>query len=226
MLNKDKRSLFLCTLIGDGCLHIDNRGYGRYNIVHGVTQSDYQTWKAQLLSEVFSKPLKLYSGHKGKSIQIQMCMKRFRAWYKIFYKNKIKDIPKILKFIRHPELALILLLMDDGYAEPSFSKLATGEKKLYGARFRIFLCDQTETQLIDIIAWLKHNFQIEAKIQYQLSSKQNKRYPFLKINQKDSLRIWKLIRVFVLRFKSMKYKFRHIESTYQSRNLQPQPNES
>lgn len=226
MINKDKRSLFLCTLIGDGCLHVDNRGYGRFNLDHGIKQSDYQTWKAQLLSNIFSKEVKLYTGHKGKSIQIQMCMKRFRAWYRIFYKNKIKDIPKVLKFIRHPEMALTLWLMDDGYVEPSFSKLASGEKKLYGSRFRIFPCDQSENQLNDIIKWLNENFKVEAKIKYQWSKKQNKHYPFLKLNQKDSLIVWKLIRNFVLRFKSMKHKFRYIESTYQSKNLQPQPNNS
>lgn len=42
-------------------------------------------------------------------------------------------------------------------------------------------------------------------------------FPFLKFTVEDSLKLWGLIRDFVLQFDSMKHKFRHIEAIYQVR---------
>lgn len=203
----------MCLLLGDGSLGSykqNGKFYGRFNINHGISQSDYQTWKAQLLSKAFNKDVKLYSGHKGKSIQIQMMDKRFRIWRRFCYKNGKKDIPAILKFVKHPELALATFLMDDGYVEPSITN-----KKVYGARLRLFICDQTDEQNKLIIEWFKKQFNIEFKLKSAFHKKKNKHYPFLKLGQADSLKVWSIIREFVLGIDSMKYKFRHLEYIYQ-----------
>lgn len=224
MLRKDKRSLLLCLILGDGCLHLRHRksgSYGAITIDHGIKQADYQSWKAQLLSSILDREVKVRTGHKGKSVQIAANWKRLKAWRKFCYVNGKKDISKILKFITHAELAFSLLLMDDGYVESSFSKLADGTKKNYGARFRIFLCDQTEDQLNEIINWFKDKFDINMKIKYM--KKGEKKYPFLKMTQTDSLKVWEQIRDFVLQFKSMQYKFRYIEQIYQYKLLQRNP---
>lgn len=220
MLRKDKRSLLLCLVLGDGCLFV-SRGYGGLTIDHGITQADYQKWKAQLISSILNRDVKVRTGHNGKSVQISASWKRFKAWKKFCYPLNKKSIPKILKFIKHPELALSVLLMDDGYVEPSMSKLKDGTSKNYGARFRIFLCDQTLEELEQFNNWLKTNFNISSKVHYQKT--RGKSYPFLKINQADSLVIWKQIREFVLQFKSMQYKFRHIENLYQYKLAQRNP---
>jgi hypothetical protein len=220
MLNKDKRSIALMMLLGDGNLHVDKRGYASLNLDHGITQSDYLSWKASLLSTCLGKDIKLRTGHKGKSVQISVSMKRFRAWYKFTYPNRKKDLAKVIKFIRQPELALAIWLMDDGYVEPSQDKRYPNA--LYGAILRIFTCDQTvETQNI-LIKWFKDIFDVEPRILYAKNKKQGKSYPFLKFNQKDSLKLWKILREFILNFKSMQHKFRYIEQIYQSRCLQPQ----
>lgn len=219
MLNKDKRSLLLCLVLGDGCLHYVRNGdklYGGITIDHGIKQADYQAWKAQLLSFVFSKSVKVRTGHKGNSVQVSVTMKRLRAWRKFTYPNNKKSIPRILRFIRHPELAISILLMDDGYVERSAS-----EKKLYSACFRIYLCDQTPEELKEFSVWIKANFDVETKVAYQKT--RGKSYPFLKLTQTDSLKLWQKIRDFVLQFKSMRYKFRYIESIYQHKFLQRVP---
>ena len=224
MFNKDKRSLALLLVLGDGCLHyIKNNGkiYGGLTIDHGINQSDYQSWKAKLLSDIFNKNVKMRTGHKGKSIQVSICMKRLRAWRKFTYPNGKKSIPKLLKFIRHPELALAVWLMDDGYVEPSIYTSKDESKVNYGAAFRIFTCDQNDDQLKEIQNWLKINFDIDTKVRFQTSK--NKKYPFIKINQVNSLKLWNILRNFILQFKSMQYKFRYIEQIYQSKFLQPQP---
>jgi hypothetical protein len=212
MTRKDKRSLTLMLLLGDGNLHVMRSKYGLLTIDHGIEQSDYQAWKARLLSDIWNKNVKCRPGHKGKSVQVQIYHRRFKAWKKFTCPNNKKNLGKILPFILHKELALAVWLMDDGYVEASFTK-----NKNYSAAFRIFTCDQDNETQDKIIQWLKNNFNVDAKIRYTLKRSTNKKYPFIKINHADSIKIWEHIRKFVLQFKSMQYKFRHMESIYQKR---------
>lgn len=223
MLNKDKRSLCLSLILGDGNLHTRPDGYTLLTIDHGLAQADYQAWKAKLLSDVFDRNVRVRTGHKGKSIQLAICNNVFRAWRKFTYPSNKKDIAKILPFIRHPELAVAIWLMDDGYVEPSFSKLKDGSRVNYGARFRIFTCDQKPETQEKIISWFKETFDVTVVVRFQRNNNKNTIYPFLKINQEGSLKIWSKIREFVLQFKSMQYKFRHVEAIYQSKMAQPVP---
>jgi hypothetical protein len=227
MLNKDKRSILLATILGDGCLHeTSQKGYWAITIDHGIKQADYIAWKAKLISEVLGQEIRIRQGHKGQSVQFSACNRKIRPWHKFVYKGGKKDISRILPFIRQPELALAIWLMDDGYVEPSISKLATGEKKNYGARFRIFTNSETMDAHEKIIKWFQDIFNITPKIHFVLRKKTGLKEPFLKINQADSLIIWEKIRSLVLQFKSMQYKFRYIEQIYQSKLAQPTPNES
>lgn len=215
----------LSLILGDGNLHVRKAdGHAALTIDHGIQQADYQAWKAQLLSQIFDKEVRCRTGHKGKSVQLAVYNNVFRSWKKFTYPNGKKDLAKILPFIRHPEMAMAIWLMDDGYVEPSFSKLADGSKKNYGARFRIFTCDQSDETQKKIIEWLSTNFNATSKVHTQ--KKGGTYYPFIKINQSDSLIIWEKIRSFVLQFKSMQYKFRHMEELYQKKMAQCVPSNS
>lgn len=229
MTRKELRSLLLCFAIGDGCLHnVKNNGrlYGYLTIDHGIGQADYQSWKAQMLSKLLDRNVKCRSGHKGKSVQVSVGFKRMRAWRKFIYKDNKKDLTRLLPFIQHPEFAIMVWLMDDGYVEPSISTLKDGSKVNYGARFRIFTEDQTIEQNEVIIEWFKENLNVEPKIKLRKDKRRNKSYPFLKFTQEDSLKIWEIIREKVLSIKSMQYKFRYIEEIYQRKRKQAQDNES
>lgn len=213
--------MVLSLVLGDGCLHyIKNNGklYGGLTIDHGIEQSDYQKWKAELLSNILNRNVKVRTGHKGKSVQISVCMKRFKAWRKFCYPGGKKDVSKILRFINNPEFAFAVWLMDDGYCEPSFSKLADGSKKNYGARFRIFSCETSFENQPNLIDWFNKNLEVNPKVLIQKTK--GKSYPYLKFNQNDTLFLWEKVREFILQFKSMRYKFRHIESIYQKRMAQ------
>lgn len=216
MLNKHKRSLILALALGDGCLHyIRNAGnlYGGITIDHGMAQADYQSWKAKLLSSIFNKEVRMRPGHKGQSVQVSVCAKRLRAWRKFTYPNNRKSVPKMLKFIMHPEFAFNVWMMDDGYVEPGMYN-----KKLISATMRLFINSQTDEEAAEIVKWLDSNFGISTRILYQKS--RGKKQPFIKFNQQDSLKLWHIMRDFVLQFKSMQHKFRHIESIYQIKFLQ------
>lgn len=218
MLNKDKRSMLLAFVLGDGCLHYFHRGnktYGGLTIDHGLEQADYMAWKAQMIGELTDRTVKVRTGHKGKSIQLNVCKKQLRAWRKFIYKDNKKSIRRILPFIRHPEFALAVWLMDDGYVESSITN-----NKNYSASLRIFSCDEDSEGLKAIQDWLLASFGISSKIRYQTT--RGATYPFVKINCKESLLIWGKIREFVLQFKSMRYKFRYLEQIFQSRLAQPQ----
>lgn len=227
MLNKDKRSLILSLILGDGCLHLDSKKLSGYiTLDHGIKQADYIAWKANLVSNIVGKSIKLRQGHNGNSIQFSVVWKRIKAWRKFCYPNGKKDLTKILPFIRHPEFAVAVWLMDDGYVEPSISKLVTGEKKNYGARFRIFTYSQTISNHEMFIKWFQDHFNVTPKIKQHKSSTNGHIYPLLKFSQEDSLKIWSTIREHVLQFKSMQYKFRYIEEIYQLKILQHQVKDS
>lgn len=228
MLNKDKRSMILSMVLGDGCLHyIKNRGklFGGLTIDHGLQQSDYQTWKAKIVGNIVGRNINLRTGHKGKSIQFNVCWKRLKAWRKFCYPNGKKSIKKILPFITLPEFAIAIWLMDDGYVEPSISKLADGSKKNYGARLRLFTESQPVEDHVEIIQWFVNNLDIKPTIKFTFEKKRNRTIPFLKFTQEDSLKLWGKIRVDVLKHKSMQYKFRYLEQVYQSKYLQRIPTE-
>jgi hypothetical protein len=219
MTKKDQRSLLLSLVLGDGCLHYlhrSNKIYGSITIDHGIKQLDYQKWKAELIGKLINRKVKVRQGHRGNSVQVSACWKRFRSWRKFCYLNNKKSIAKLLKYIYHYDFALAVLLMDDGYVESSKTNGVN-----YGARFRIFLCDQSNDDLVYFQQWLKTNFDVESKIKYQ-----SNKYPFIKLSQADSLKIWTNIRSFVLQFDSMKHKFRYIEQIYQRKLSQCNPKQT
>ena len=222
MLNKDKRSITLSFLLGDGCMHYtsakNKKGQpssGCITIAHGNAQADYNAWKAKMLGFIYNRDIKIRPFNKGTATQISICVKRFKAWRKFCYPNGKKDLPTVLKFIRHPEFALAIWLMDDGYVEPSLDKRYPG--KCYGAVFRIFTCDQTPEQHAKMIEWFQKTFQVTPKVAY--SKKDDIYYPFLKFNTPDSLKLWGFIREHVLQHKSMKHKFRYMEYRYQYKSV-------
>lgn len=224
MTNRDKRGFILSMVLGDGCLHYHKRGntlYGSLSIDHGVEQSDYVTWKSKIVSEILKRPINVRQGHKGKSIQFQVCDKKFRVWRKFCYPNDKKSLTKILPYINNPEFAVMVWLMDDGYVEPSkFNGVNQG------ARFRIFTCNESIEDQNFFIEWFQKNLNVKPKIHYMTDKRTKKTYPFLKFNQADSLVIWEKIREVVLGLKSMQYKFRYIEEIYQKKLLQRIPSES
>lgn len=227
MLNKDKRSIVLSMVLGDGCLSLHSQTrQGTFTADHGLKQADYISWKAKILSEIFERDVKVRTGHRGNSIQISVYDRRMTAWRKFCYPNGKKTITRILPYIRHPEMAFAIWLMDDGYCEPSISKLADGTKKNYGARLRIFTESQPIQDHYMFIKWFEENLGVKPKLHLYYCSKRKQKFPFLKLNQVDSLKIWEKIREFVLQFKSMQYKFRYLEELYQKKLLQCIPSEN
>lgn len=226
MLRKDKRSMLLSLVIGDGCLHYHHRGaktYAGLTIAHSPKQADYIAWKAKLIGSILGREINLRttSNAKGfgtnseaKLIQIAASWKRFKAWRKFIYPKGKKDKSLILRFITNPDFLMAIWLMDDGYVE---GRIDQKHNRCYTASLRIFVSDQSIDSCNRIIAWIKKQYGFEVKLRMQ--KHRGKSYPFLKICAFDSLKLWDTIRSFVLQFKSMQTKFRFLEMRYQHKLL-------
>jgi hypothetical protein len=224
MTRKDKRSLLLSLVIGDGCLHYIRSGkkkYGAITIAHSTAQADYIAWKAGLIGSILGRQVNLrktpnQQGYKNASelIQISTSWIRFKAWRKFVYPNGKKDKSRILRFITNPDFLIAVWLMDDGYVE---GKIDKKYQKCYNANLRIFICDQSPESCEKIKRWIEDQYGFEIKLKF--TTKDGKKYPFLKLGTAGSEKIWKQIREFVLQFKSMQHKFRFLEMRYQHKLL-------
>lgn len=219
MLRKDKRSMLLSLVIGDGCLHYvgKTKKYGSITIGHSIHQADYVAWKAKLVGSIIGRNINIRTSNNNRGfskdstlVQFSAVWRRFKAWRKFTYPNGKKVKSRILRFITNPDFLMAVWLMDDGYVE---GKIDPKYNKCYNANLRIFICDESLESCIKIQEWIKDTYGFETKLKYQ--KKGDKSYPFLKINSKDSLILWKNIREFVLQFKSMQHKFRFLEMRHQ-----------
>lgn len=222
MERKDVRSLILSLVLGDGCLSLTSlsktgKRYGILAIQHGEKQRDYLEWKVDLVNNLLKKKIKPGKHKRGPTLWTTD--RRLKAWRKFIYSDGKKDINKILPFIKHPEFALAVWLMDDGYVEPSIDKKYN---KLYSASLRVFTCATPVSDQEEIILWFYDHFGVTPRIKFQ--KRGNKGYApqgddhlFLKLTVEDSMQIWGKVRDFVLQFDSMKHKFRYIEALYQVR---------
>lgn len=214
--------MILSLILGDGCLSKTpptktGKTYGILAIQHGEKQRDYLEWKIDLVNKLFNRSIKAQNHKRGPALWTTH--RRFKAWRKFCYPNGKKDITKILPFINNPIMATAIWMMDDGYIEPSISKK---QNKLYSVSMRIFTCSTPVKEQDKVINWFKQNFDVTPKVKFQKRGKNHyiktgDDFPFLKFTVEDSLKIWGLIREFVLQFDSMKHKFRHIEAIYQVR---------
>lgn len=219
MINrKEKRDIVLSMCLGGGCLaYTSNRRSASLTIAHGLAQVDYLNLKRDYLAHVWQRDVKVRDHGRGKTMQISVCVKRFKAWRKFIYKNGKKDIALILPFLINNERALAFWFMDDGYCEVSTHKKNDGTKSFYGGGLRLFACDQSFKTHDFIIDWFYKKFDVSPVVKIQNDATDKKTYPFLKFNQSDSLKMWEKIRQFVLSIDSMKHKFRYMEQTYQKK---------
>lgn len=206
-LNKDKRSLVLLLLLGDGHLSKSYRSCSYLEITHGESQSDYAEWKRKYLSTIVGRELKLsvrkvrLNGNLHNSYRVKVGMTRFKAWRKYCYPSGKKDISRIIKHILHPELALAVWLMDDGTVH--FQSNRYPQLVIHTDSESLESCEKLKL-------WFLETFGVSPRI--HMRTQRGKKYPTLRFNSKDSITIWKLIRKFVLQLKSMQHKFRNLES--------------
>lgn len=234
ILNKDKRSLVLTLLLGDGSLHnsdVYNSTTGYLTLKHSVKQTDWLIYKKNLLEKALDKTLKVHDKssyvkvlnktYPQKSVTIGM--RRFRSWYKMFYPNRKKDLGLMLKFINDPILASAIWLGDDGSVNNGYFRKKQPELGLIATGLVIYTCDQTEAQCDYFVKWFKNNLDVNCKVKFHKAKYKNeiKIYPIIRFNFQESMKLWKHVRDLLLQIPSMEFKFRRIEERYKKWSVQP-----
>lgn len=186
---KEKRSILLGMIIGDGCISsYKNRSY-KLVIRHSKKQDDYLLFKKGLIESIFyNQTLKVIEVQKG--LQIQKCSKIFRIYKKWFYTNGVKDFSKILKYLNLQSIAI--WYMDDGSLTAK-----KHEGKIHGYELTLNTYISKEQNQI-IIDWFYLNYNIKFT---QTKSKGKYR---LRMGTKEARKFCELIKDYII--PSMKYK--------------------
>jgi len=131
----------------------------RLRLDQGIKQKDYLTWKYREFKNLAtSKPRIITEFHKIKQVNITRAHfstytnKIFTFWKNIFYKERIKIIPKNINNILKSPLSLAVWFMDDGYKRNDCNAL-----RISTDSFTL-----EEQQLL--VKCLKKNFGVNSKI--------------------------------------------------------------
>jgi hypothetical protein len=158
-LTKRQEEVLIGTILGDGVLELNGR-YPRLRIDHSAKQKEYVRWKYKIFSNFISGKIRYFMGKRNKKTGKKYTHCKFdtisspvfERFYKAFYQNGKKKIPKNIKELLKSPLSLAVWFMDDGYKRNDCNALrintdrfALGEQKL-------------------LMEALKENFGIRAKL--------------------------------------------------------------
>ncbi len=158
MLPEPIHSVIIGSLLGDGCLERNGRGW-RMRIDHQFKVREYVEWKYKLLQPIvngFPKAVKVWDKRTHKYYEhIRLDTKTLSelSWYaEAFYVNNKKRVPPNIKNILVNVLALAIWYMDDGHLRKDCKALRLNTQS--------FNLKEVE-QLSEV---LKSNFGIKSRI--------------------------------------------------------------
>ncbi len=121
LLSPRQNAILVGTILGDG--HLEKNGHGvRLKVGHGLNQSEYTMWKYNEFKNVVpSVPRLVKEFHKRRQKSDESLHfatfsdLELLKWRNVFYKDKVKIIPKNISEILTSPLSLAVWFMDDGY---------------------------------------------------------------------------------------------------------------
>ena len=181
-LLETQKSLIEGCLLGDGYMRC--KTHAHLQITHSINQKTYVDWKYQLLKDyVLTKP-KPYKGN-GNRVGYRFFTRSLplmTEFYKRYYKDKIKVIPKDLQL---NSFSLAVWFMDDGSKSRNSCYLNTQQFRLSDQNY--------------LVKVLHKQFGIKPNLD------KDKIYFRLRFSVEDTKRLKKLIQGFIL--PEMQYKF-------------------
>ena len=161
-LTPRQKEVLIGTLLGDGALELNGKNT-RLRIDHSVKQKEYVEWKYKEFSNLVPNKIK-YSlqkidsttgkryGHYKFDTFSNVFLNDF---YRIFYKDRTKRVPRnVIKILTSP-LSLAIWFMNDGYKRNDCNAL------------RISTNSFTKQEQHLLLECLKNNFKINARIHRQ-----------------------------------------------------------
>ena len=121
MLSKRQKEILIGTILGDG--HLEKNGQGvRLRVDHGMAQSDYLFWKHQEFKDfATNQPRIIKAFHKKENKYYERMHFStysnglFAEWRDLFYRDRVKIVPRNIAKILVSPLSLAVWFMDDGY---------------------------------------------------------------------------------------------------------------
>lgn len=119
-LSYRQTAIIVGSLLGDGCLEKRERGV-RLRLDHGSKQKSYLLWKHTELQNISGKVLEVDYYHKGHNTYYKnyrfstFSNELLNNYWRKFYVNGKKVIPKDITVLLREPLALAIWFMDDGY---------------------------------------------------------------------------------------------------------------
>ena len=120
-LSRKQEQILVGTLLGDA--HLEKNGTNvRLRIDHKESQKDYLKWKQSEFKNLPCGESRLVSGfdrRNGKTYRhwhfSTYSLKIFNSYRRIFYKDKIKIVPRNIMKLMYSPLSLAVWFMDDGH---------------------------------------------------------------------------------------------------------------
>ena len=126
-LSDIQKQVLVGTLLGDGSLKISVSGRSaRLQICHSFEHEEYVFWKKEIFNEwVLSGPK--YYKINNSLIFRTVSHSEIHTFFKYFYPNKVKIVPRNIKSLLKSGLSLAVWFMDDGngYSNTGAYRLST-----------------------------------------------------------------------------------------------------
>lgn len=161
-MTNDEKAILIALSIGDG--HIEYKETYRFSCGHSEHHKEYVYWKAELLSNILNKKIKVYKTTQNKNTlyRISTTDNYFKFIRRRLYKNRDKLISsKILNRLTLQGLAI--WYMDDG----SLSQKKKNSKVHANDLVFHTCCDKEQAQLI--LFWFETKFNIKGTLKKESS---------------------------------------------------------
>lgn len=132
-LTEIEEQVVLGSILGDGCIEVNNRerGYYRLSIKHGESQREYVWYKYSLLKRISKEPTEAFKKDKREKFKDSVCItlrtttnEVFKEYRERWYPNGTKEICKE-DLEKLGNLGLAIWIMDDGYSDGISTILST-----------------------------------------------------------------------------------------------------
>lgn len=129
ILSSTQKDILIGTLLGDGGIRLKG-GDARLHIKHSVSQLPLVEYKRATFENISGMNVRVFKQRVGKTDYsfaefVTLTHPVFLEYYRLFYPNHKKEVPKEIKKLLINPLSLAIWIMDDGSAEYAGVSLQT-----------------------------------------------------------------------------------------------------
>ena len=204
-LTEKQQAIIVGSILGDGGIYFANKSpRAYYTVKQALRYSEYVEWLFGQLKNICPSEIKQRKDN-GQKYFYTSPNKDLNIFQELFYRNKVKMVPKNIKEILKSPLSLAVWFMDDGTLD-----YRPKDHCAFHLCTNCFSKEDTQR----LIETLKDNFDIESSLHYTLC--RGKRHARIYIGSKGRGKFIKLISPYILN--CFKYKLPQFRYTPQRLN--------